>query len=237
MAYASMKVGFPFFTMLLFVFMGRYLGLNDPVYIVIGNILLMPINNGIMGVAMTISYERYFGALSYLLGSPAPRGPLFLGRAIFQILDGLLTVMVALPIAIWVFRMDVSVINLPLTIVSILLITLTTCGLGFLMGSISLVVRDGEMITMTLGLLFYVLVGVNFPVELLPRVIQAISFALPMTRGLQAARMALAGADWMAVSGLLIGEALIGAAYTIFGYSLFRLLERRSMVTGMLDNL
>ena len=74
--------------MLLFIFMGKFVGISDPVYIVIGNILLLPSMNGLSGVSMTIGGERQFGTLSYLLGSPAPRGPIFLGRALFHILDG-----------------------------------------------------------------------------------------------------------------------------------------------------
>lgn len=234
-SYLSIKFGFPLFTMLLFVFMGKFVGLRDPVYIVLGNILLMPINNGIHGVSMTVSNERNFGALSYLLGSPASRIPLFLGRAFYQVLDGFTTVLVALPIAMAIFHLDPARMNLGLALGCILLISVTTCGLGFLLGSISLVSRDGDMITMTLGLAYYVLVGVNFPVNLLPVVLRTVAYGLPMTRGLLAARMALNGAGWAQVAPLVVGELAVGVIYTILGYSLFRVLERRSLVTGMLD--
>lgn len=235
-SYLSIKFGFPLFTMFLFMFMGKYVGLASPEYIVLGNILLMPISNGVQGVAMTISNERFFGALSYLLGSPAPRVPVFLGRAFYQVLDGFTTVLVALPIAIWALHMDPTGINIPLVLFCVLLISVTTCGLGYLMGSISLVARDGDMITTTLVLTFYVFAGVNFPVDLLPPFLRVISYSLPMTRGLMAARMAIAGAGWAQVASLVGGELLIGAIYAVLGYALFRLLERRSLVTGALDN-
>ncbi len=236
LSYLSIKFGFPLFTMLLFVFMGKFVGLTDPAYIVLGNILLMPINNGILGVAQTIGNERTFGALSYLLGSPASRIPVFLGRAFYQVIDGFTTVLMALPIAMLIFHLDPASMNIGLVLFCILLISITTCGLGFLMGSISLVNRDGDMITTTLGLTFYVLVGVNFPVDLLPTFLQTVAYGLPMTRGLIAARLALAGAGWVEVAPLLGGELLVGIVYTLLGYALFRLLERRSLVTGMLDN-
>lgn len=235
--YIASKLGFPFFSMLMFVFLGKYVGLNDPVYIVIGNILLLPSLNGVMGISMTIGGEKQFGALSYLLGSPAPRGAVFLGRAFFHILDGFLAVLVAMPIAILVFRLDLSQTNFFLLALCVLLVAVTATGLGFIMGVVTLLSRDGWMFTSTLTLAFYVLIGVNFPIEMLPPALKSISLALPMTRGIQAARLALAGAQFSEVAPLLAGEILVGLGYIIFGYSLFRGVERLSFKNGALDNL
>jgi len=235
--YISSKFGFPFFAMILFVYMGKFVGLTDPVYIVVGNILLMPITNSIYGVSMAIANEKDFGALSYLLGSPAPRAPLFLGRALYQIVDGFITVVVALPIAFIIFRMEIAAMNLPLVIFCTILITFTTSGVGFLMGSISLITRDGWMYTTTIGLALYILVGVNFPVTALPEPLQVVAGFLPITRGMVAARMALNGSGWGDVAMLLLGEFLVGMVYILIGYAMFRILERRSLINGALDNL
>lgn len=236
-SYMTSKFGFPFFSMLMFVFIGKFVGFNDPAYIVIGNILLMPSINGLYGISMTIGNERQFGAMSYLLGSPAPRAPLFLGRAFFHIIDGFITVLIALPIAILFFDLGFSGINLFLMACCLILLSVTTTGLGFIMGTISLRSRDGWMFTNTLGQLLFILIGVNFPVDKLPVVLQQVSNYLPMTRGIMAARLVLDGANWAAVSDLLLGEILIGAVYILFGYTLFRLIERASMDTGSLDSI
>lgn len=236
-SYLTSKFGFPFFAMLMFVFMGKFVGFLDPMFIVIGNILMMPTTNGLYGISMTIGNERQFGAMSYLLGSPAPRAPLFLGRAFFHILDGFITVMVALPIAMLIFNINFSGINLLLLVCCMILLAITTTGLGFIMGTISLLSRDGWMYTNTLGQLLYILIGVNIPIENLPGILQPISGYLPMTRGILATRMVLNGAGWLDVSRLLAGEILIALAYIVFGYTLFRLVERASMATGSLDSI
>jgi len=235
--YLASKLGFPFFSMLLFIFLGKYVGLNDPVYIVIGNILLLPSLNGVMGISMTIGGEKQFGALSYLLGSPAPRGAVFLGRAFFHILDGFTAVLVAMPIAMLVFQLDLSNTNFFLLAACVLLIAITSTGLGFIMGVVTLLSRDGWMITSTLSLAFYVLIGVNFPIEMLPPALKSISLALPMTRGIQAARLVLAGANLSDVAPMLAGEVLVGFIYIVFGYTLFRGVETLSFRNGALDNL
>jgi ABC-2 type transport system permease protein len=235
--YIASKLGFPFFTMLLFVFLGKYVGLNDPVYIVIGNILLLPSINGVLGISMTIGGEKQFGAMSYLLGSPAPRSAIFLGRAFFHILDGFIAVLVALPIAVLVFHLDLSNSNFGLLAGCLLLICITASGLGFIMGVVTLLSRDGWMISSTLSLAFFVLIGVNFPIELLPPFLKTIALGLPMTRGIQAARLALNGGEWVSISSLVIGEITVGLIYILFGYTLFRLAEKISLKSGSLDNL
>ena len=235
--YVASKFGFPLFTMLLFVFMGKFAGLANPLYIVIGNILLMPSLNGLLGVSMTIDNEKRFGALTYLLGSPAPRAPVFLGRALFHILDGLFTVVVALTAALLIFHLDLSQANLLLTVGCVLLICVTTSGLGFVLGSVSLVTRDGWTIASSLALALYILVGVNFPVDLLPGALRMVAYSLPMTRGIAAARLALEGASWGAVAPLVGGEMVVGVIYITVGYWLFLFIEKRAMKYGWLEAL
>jgi ABC-2 type transport system permease protein len=81
----------------------------------------------------------------------------------------------------------------------------------------------------------YILVGVNFPIESLPPVLQTVAYGLPLTRGIMAARLAMEGAGWSAISGLLAGEVLVGAIYMLAGYLCFRLIEKRSLISGTLD--
>ena len=235
--YFASKMGFPFFSMLMFLFMGKFVGLTDPIYIVIGNILLLPSLNGVSGMSMTIGGEKQFGAMSYLLGSPAPRIPLFVGRAFFHIIDGLTTVLVALPLAILIFHLDMSATNFWLVGICLLLISITCTGMGFIMGTVTLLSRDGWMITSTLQIGFYVIVGVNFPISLLPASLRTLALGLPMTRGIQAARLALAGAGWPEISSLVLGELLVGAIYIIVGYLTFVAAEKVSLRNGMLDSM
>jgi len=93
------------------------------------------------------------------------------------------------------------------------------------------------MFTNTLGQLLYILIGVNIPVEKLPGFLQPLSGYLPMTRGIMATRLVLGGAGWSEVNALLAGELLVASVYIVFGYTLFRLVERASMSTGSLDSI
>jgi ABC-2 type transport system permease protein len=233
--YITSKIGFNFFLMIFFIFLGKFAGFADPMYIVIGNILLLPAANGMCGLTLAIGEERQWGTLSYVLGSPAPRGPVFTGRATFYILDGFATALIGFGIAAGIFHMDLSHVNFVLLTGCVLLLSATSSGLGFLFGSISLISRDGWTILQTFIQTTYILVGVNFPVASLPAFLQKVAYALPLTRGVMAARAILGGAGWGEISSLVGGEALIGAFYILAGYLVFIFIERRSTISGTLD--
>ncbi len=235
--YITSKLGFPFFLMVFFIFMGKFVGFSDPLYIVIGNLLLIPANNGMAGISLAIGDERGWGTLSYVLSSPAPRAPLFIGRALFYILDGFVTALLGFVIAAGIFHMDLSQVNFVLLMLCTFLLAITASGIGFLFGSISLISRDGWTVLTTFIQALYILVGVNFPVDALPGVLQKVAYGLPLTRGVMAARLVLDGAGWSAISSLIYGEMLVGMIYIAAGYGFFLLIEKRSMVSGTLDAL
>lgn len=233
--YISGKVVFPIAQMLFFLFMGILAGVPDPLYIVIGHILLLPATNGVLGVSMTIAGERDFRTLPYLIACPAPRAPLILGRSLVHMLDGLLSSIVALILGVLLFHIDLSQADLPLLAICIGLISVTSCGIGLVFGSWSLRSREAQTISGMVAIILYMLSGVNFPVEVLPRALQALSYALPMTRGIQAARLAMQGLSGPEVQFLIAGEMLVGLAYIVAGYFLFIWFEKLSLVDGQIE--
>ena len=75
--------------------------------------------------------------------------------------------------------------------ICVLLISATTAGLGLLFGSIGLIMRDAITIANVVYYLLLITCGINFPVSRLPAAIQVISYGLPLTRGVEAARQAV----------------------------------------------
>lgn len=233
--YISGKVAFPIAQMLFFYFMAKLAGTPDPLYVVLGHILLLPATNGVMGVSMTIGGERDFRTLPYLIASPAPRAPLFLGRSLVHILDALLSTLAAFILGVIFFHIDLSHANLPLTVLCILLLTVTSCGLGMVLGSLALRSREAWTITSMLSIVLYMLSGVNFPVDVLPKAFQALSYGLPLTRGIQAARLTMRGAGWGDIQSLFLGEILVGAVYMAIGFLTFTVFEKLSLVDGQIE--
>ena len=210
-------------------------GHANALYFAVGNALQLTAVNGIFGVVMAVGNERQFGTLPILLASPAGRLSTFLGRAAVHVLDGIASVLLGFAVAWLLYGLDLGHANLPLLLGCIVLISLTTAGLGLMFGSFSLIARDIFVVTNTVYFLLLVVCGINFPVSRLPGPLQIVSNLLPMTRGVAAARQAVAGASLGHVAGLLLGEAAIGLLYAVAGYALFRQLEHRARRGGLQD--
>ena len=224
--YVAYKVILPVTQILFFVELGVYAtGKQNALYFALGNALQLTANAGIFGVIATVANERQYGTLPILLASPSNRLVTFLSRAIVNVIDGIATVTVALTVAVLLFGLDLHHANFAVLAFCVVVISLTTAGLGLMFGSIGLVMRDAIIIANVVYYVLLIVCGINFPVSRLPGVVQVISYSLPLTRGVQAARDAAAGASFGQVSGLVAGELLVGVLWALAGYVLFRLLE------------
>ena len=77
--------------------------------------------------------------------------------------------------------------------------------------------------------------GANVPLQSMPAWIQVISSALPLTRGIAAARMLVGGASLAEAAPLLLGELAIGVAYSLVGYVMFTVFEIEAKRRGTLE--
>ena len=232
--YVSYKLLFPVSQILFFTQLGVFAtGRSHALYFALGNALQVTAINGIFGVVTTVGNERQYGTLPILLASPANRLVTFLGRAFIHVLDGMAAVVFGLAVAIVMFQIDLSHANLPLLAVCVGTISLSTAGLGLMFGSLSLIMRDVFVIANTVYYLLLVFCGINIAVSSLPAWAQVISFCLPLTRGVQAARDVVAGVGTTQIVGLLAGELTVGLIYAGIGYALFRWLENQSRRGGL----
>lgn len=224
--YIAYKVLLPVTQILFFVELGVYAtGKQNALYFALGNALQLTANAGIFGVIATVANERQYGTLPLLLASPANRLVTFLSRAVVNVIDGITTVIVGLAVSVVLFGVDLHQANFLLLGFCVVVISVTTAGLGLMFGSIGLVMRDAIIIANVVYYVLLIICGINFPVSRLPGALQVVAYALPLTRGVQAAREAAAGASFGHVAGLIGGELAVGAAWAFAGYILFRQLE------------
>jgi ABC-2 type transport system permease protein len=232
--YVAYKLVLPATQILFFVELGVYAtGRNNALYFALGNALQITANAGIFGVIATVANERQYGTLPLLLGSPANRLVTFLSRAVVNTIDGMLSVAVAIVLVVLMFGLSFQHGSLPLLALCVLVVSITTSGLGLLFGSVGLIMRDAIVIANVIYYAMLVFCGVNFPVTRLPAVLQLVAYSLPLTRGVEAAREVAAGASLPHVSGLLLGELAVGAIYAALGFALFRWLENHARHGGL----
>jgi ABC-2 type transport system permease protein len=234
--YAASKIIMPLAQMFFFVYLGTYAtGPGHASFYIIGNAIQITAVSGIFGVTMSIGGERDAGTLPYLFGTPANRLMIFLGRAFMNILDGALGVVIAFAWGVVLLGLDLSHTNLAGLALTILVTTISTCGLGLLLGSLALVTVNVMFVNNFVYFLLLIFSGANVPLQQLPAWMQAISNALPLTRGIAAGRILVGGGTLTSVVPGLLGELGVGLAYGLLGYFLFTAFEVVAKRRGTLE--
>lgn len=234
-AYISSKVLAPFAYMVFFLYLGTLAtGPGSGQFYLVGNAMQMAALNGIFGVTMVVGRERNEGTLIYLVGSPANRIAVFFGRALFNLFDGFFTVVLCFAWGM-LLGLDLSRANLAGLALIILAVSISTSGLGLLMGSISLMTLNVMFINNMIFFLLLIFSGANLPSAKMPAWVQAVGTALPLTRGIQSARLLVNGASLAEVWPLLTGELAVGLFYALIGFVIFHWFEEQARHRGTLE--
>lgn len=199
----------------------------------------------LVGMGWVIVEEREeYETLRYLVASPMGMIPYLWGRSAMKF--GLATLSVVLMLATGWFvlgvRWDPAAVRwLPL-IVSIALGWIATAFLGFLVAGWALnLPRIAISVNEGLAVALYLLCGVIFPIDLLPRVFQWLSLLLPFTYWYEAIRRFLLGhgasrllAPW-SDARLLATLAVATAIFAVISHWGYGRLERAARRRGKLD--
>ncbi|MFE5295028.1 hypothetical protein [Streptomyces sp. NPDC056632] len=103
----------PLLQVFFFVFLGRELGVADTRFHLVGNAVLAASASCVYGGTMAVANERRYGTLGAVLLSPRHRVPLWAGRALPYVLNGLLVSALVLAAAATVLDLPMSAGALP----------------------------------------------------------------------------------------------------------------------------
>ena len=218
----------PVFQMLLFAYIGRAAGYQNDAFFVVGNALQSAALPCIFAMGHTISGERYQQTLSCILATPARRVPLFLGRALPVIGNGVFVSGFTLAVGAVLLDFDPALDSLPSLAVVVVVTAFACTGMGLLNGGIGLRVRETSVLSNVLLGFLLIFCGVNVPLDDLPNWMSTVAQGLPLTHGIQAARRVVDGDTLAEVRGLVATELGIGVVYLAFGFGVLRFFEIRS---------
>jgi ABC-2 type transport system permease protein len=223
--YVPTMLGSPIFQVLFFAYVGRFAQLRDDEFFVTGNAVQLSAMAGVYGMAMTIGGERWTQTLSPLMASPASRLPLFLGRSLPLIANGIVTSAFAFTVGWLLLDFEMAPAQIPALAVVVAASAFACTSLGLVVGALGLRARDVFFVANLVVFLLLLFCGVNIPLESLPGWMEAVSRVLPLTHGIEAARAVADGASLAEVDHLVWTELGIGAVYAALGYTLFRVFE------------
>ena len=235
--YVPTMLGSPIFQILFFAYLGRFSGVRDDAFFVVGNAVQVSAMAGVYGATMAIANERWFGTLAPLLATPASRPALFLGRAVPYVANGLFVSAFGFVVG-WVFLdFHPALATLPALALVVFVTVLSCTAFGLLLGSIGLRARDVFFIANLAYFLMLLFCGVNIPLDALPGWMEQVGKLLPLTHGIAAAREVAAGASLGDVHSLVWTELGVAAAYATAAYGLFRFFEAEGRRRASLETI
>lgn len=133
----------------------------------------------IMLTSMSIVREKELGTLEQLVVTPITPAEMMLGKTLPGLLIGLLDMTFVLLVAIFWFHVKVAG-SIPLLFLLSILFLLTTLGLGIFISTVSKTQHEATMTSFFFILPFIILSGFMFPIENMPRIIQYVTYIIPM---------------------------------------------------------
>jgi len=242
----------PISSVLILVFMYNVVaqtGPGDPVFafIYLGNAFYIYVGAVMAGTSYAILDDRErYRTLKYLYVAPISVPVYLVGRAVARFVIGTLAVAITLAAGVLFFGLPISLarVDWPLFTASMLLGVASLASLGLVLGAWTLTIRNepwflGEAVAAAM----YLFSGVIFPLDILPRWLQPIGFALPMSYWLELVRRSVLGdaaAAFPTFAALSDGQLLlILAAMTlvlaVIAAVAFRFFDRVARDRGLID--
>ena len=211
----------------------------------LGNVFHEYVARIVVGMGWVVVEEREdYETLRYVYTSPVGMFTYLWGRSSVKFV--LATVSILLTLTVGWFALGVrwqwSAVQWPELAITLVLGLIATQFLGFLLAGWTLLLpRVGVVLVEGLSVALYLLCGVIFPVDLLPRGLQELALAMPFTWWYEGLRRFILGSgaserlgalsDLQLLGGLAV-TSLVFVVISRFGY---QALERRARHSGRID--
>ncbi len=211
---------------------GRFLVL----YLVIGTLVWRYLTTVFYWITEVISIERWEGTIEYTLMAPIRRVVHMAGQTIFAVVYGLFFTGVILVVTVLIFDLDLTQANLWGSLIMLIAGSFSFIGISIMVSVLPLLFpeRGAQMTHIVIAILLLVS-GVYYPIEVLPRALQALGVISPATYVLDGVRLTLLEGTptnqlWPQIWPVLV----MGAVLIPLGLWVFNFAERYAKRTGKL---
>ncbi|MBB6216113.1 ABC-2 type transport system permease protein [Anaerosolibacter carboniphilus] len=202
---------------------------------ILGNAFLLCTKNAVFAVGGMLRSDRDQGTLQLIIASPSNKLYVFLARAFFNVLDASFTVIIGLIIGVIFFGLNFTGTNILAFALSILVAMIGGMGIGLVLGSIALVMREIHLFLNVSNMILYILTGASFSRERLPEGMYLLSNLIPITRSIDASRIIIAKGNLLSALQLLGIDLMIGSVYIFIGFVLYGYFEYKARVSATLE--
>jgi ABC-2 type transport system permease protein len=171
---------------------------------------------------VTITFERKSRSFERLLIAPIKTELLVLAKITGAILFGIFNSIVPILFSVLYFAADV--VNWPLLVAGVVLLSIISTLLGLFISVSAKEVFEAQTYSNFFRFPMIFLCGLFVPVAALPAIVQPISYILPVTYGVDVLHNAITGTKWLPVSLSLL--LLIIFSFLLFYISLYNIRKK-----------
>lgn len=183
-----------------------------------------------------INRERYSGTLALIFTAPASFPAIIFGKILGNTILSLVTLVISLITAVALFRVPLMLGSPWLFLVALLGAIMAFVVISSVLACLLTLSRKTELYMNCIEIPMILLCGFVFPVDILPRVVQLVSYALSPTYAVELLRSAVWGVEDVSLFWkkyvIMVG---ITALYAILSGLLYRRIDRRVRIAATLE--
>ena len=142
---------------------------------------------GLAGIGSRVREGQMMGTLELMVLSPNRLGLVLLSSGLWSHAQATLSIAVYLVAGV-LLGMDLSRAHVPMALASVALSVAAFNALGLIAASVVIIIKQGNPVSLFVGLASALLAGVVYPVSVLPGWLQAVAQLLPLTHALELVR-------------------------------------------------
>lgn len=231
-----LETAYPFITLMFHCVLAGYAyGTTDLTDWVIGNAFLLCTNICVFSLGSSFRAERAYGRIRSIMVGKTSKIEIVLQKGFFSGLVSMVTTFVGFAAGCLVFGISIQDISWGAMLLCFMVAMFSAMGFGLVLSVFGLMSHQMHLILNLMEYVLLIFTGSNFPVSQLPEAIQVVSYALPLTRSIQAARGVACGMGWSEILSLLGGEIIVGIVYVLLAAGLVKYAERVAIKDGTLE--
>ena len=206
------------------------------IYVVVGSGMTGLWTSLLFRGAFNINGERYMGTLEGIVASPTSLGTVVIGKTLSSVTLSLLSMILSYGLASFIFRFPLSIAQPVLFVASLLMAVLAFISLGLLIAPLMAINLSFSGWVNALEYPMYILGGFLFPILMLPGWTTPLSYILTPYWAARALHAASSGGATLPETLLSWGMMiLLGSAYIVISYRLFKIVLHKARVDATLS--
>jgi len=204
-------------------------------FILVGLVLSGYFLIALRSLSMHIREEQMLGTLEAIFLTPTKASVLVISLVCWDFVIGLINAGIYLLVGIGFLRVKLSGVDFFAVSTILILTVVSFSSIGILSAAFTIVLKKGDPIAWTIGIISVFFGGAYFPINILPQKLKLISYCLPITYSLRSFRyVLLKGYSFKAVSSDLV--ILLLFCIILFPLSIwaFKFAVRKAKLAGTL---